>query len=317
MGPIQQMKSLKNIGKILKAVGRPHPHRRPSQALPQMQLTKDTLQQFSFGFSWLGHSSLVMNLGGLKLALDPVFHSIAPVQFVMKRFQVAPIDPEALEDLDLVILSHDHYDHLDQLVIQKLLKAKTFFFAPLKVKKHLVSFGVPESRIREFSWWDSAQVKDVEFTFTPAQHFSGRGLFDRDQTLWGSWVIKASGRKPIYFSGDSGYGAHFKEIGEKFGAFAWSFLENGQYNPAWKAVHMLPEESVQAHLDLKAEVFTPIHWGAYSLSPHAWYEPVERALALSKQNRVKLVTPMMGEFVSFGAEYQNTFWWRQAMELER
>jgi L-ascorbate metabolism protein UlaG (beta-lactamase superfamily) len=160
-------------------------------------------------------------------------------------------------------------------------------------------------------------VKDVEFTFTPAQHFSGRGLFDRDQTLWGSWVIKASGRKPIYFSGDSGYGAHFKEIGEKFGAFAWSFLENGQYNPAWKAVHMLPEESVQAHMDLKAEVFTPIHWGAYSLSPHAWYEPVERALALSEQNRVKLVAPMMGEFVSFGAEYQNTFWWRQAMELER
>lgn len=315
MGPTQQMNSLKNIGRILKAVGRPHPDRRPRQPLPQLKLEKKTLLESSLGFSWLGHSSIVMNLEGLKFALDPVFHSIAPVQFVMKRFQAAPMDFEILEDLDLVILSHDHYDHLDQRVMQKLLKAKTFFFVPLKVKNHLLKFGLPEHRIREFSWWESALVQNVEFTFAPAQHFSGRGLLDRDQTLWGSWVIKPQGRKPIYFSGDSGYGSHFKEIGGKFGAFAWSFIENGQYNPAWKAVHMLPEESIQAHLDLKGEVFTPIHWGAYSLSPHAWYEPAERAVALSDQSQVKLVIPRMGEFLNFDSEYQNSFWWRDVMSL--
>lgn len=313
MGPLQQMKSLKNIGKILKALGRPHPDRRPRRPLPQMRLEREVFESVSEGFSWLGHSSLVMKISGLKIALDPVFHSIAPVQFLMKRFQSAPLDLGILQDLDLVVLSHDHYDHLDQRVMEKLIQSRVSFFVPLKVKKHLVQMGVPEGRIREFAWWDSVNVGDLELVFAPAQHFSGRGLFDRDQTLWGSWVLRPRGRKPIYFSGDSGYGPHFQEIGQKLGPFGWSFMENGQYNSAWKAVHMLPEESVRAHLDLRAEIYTPIHWAAYSLSPHAWYEPAERISVLAEHHQIKLVIPRMGEFLEFDSEYQNTFWWREVM----
>ncbi|KAA3440601.1 MBL fold metallo-hydrolase [Rufibacter hautae] len=262
--------------------------------------------------TWFGHSAVLLELNGLRIFADPMLGKRAsPVSFIgSKRFnEKLPIAIEDLPPLDVVLLSHDHYDHLDHGSILKL-KAKTkHFFVPLGVAAHLVKWGVEASKITELDWWETAQYGGLFLASTPARHFSGRGLRDRDKTLWCSWVLK-SGNQSIFFGGDSGYDTHFKQIGEKYGPFDLTMLECGQYNEAWRFIHMMPEQTAQAHLDLKGKTLMSTHWGAFSLALHHWKEPIERLSKATQQHNIQLVTPLIGQRWSLQAELPQTQWWK-------
>lgn len=287
------------------------PNRQPSKALPEV---KPDLQEFlepseDIKVIWLGHSTFLLNLSGKIILVDPVFaNTAAPVSFMVKRFQPTVLTLEELPKVDFILISHDHYDHLDMQSMKFFAKKDITFLMPLGVSAHLLRWGVNPKNILEFDWWDSKNLNGIEFVATPAQHFSGRSPFNENKTLWASWVIR-SGKNNIYFSGDSGYDTHFKDIGDKYGPFDIAFIENGQYNKKWHPVHVLPEESVQAYFDLKAKRFFPIHWGMFVLSVHTWRDPVDNLLRLSKERGVNIVTPKIGQLVSVNDNYQNIEWW--------
>lgn len=258
---------------------------------------------------WFGHSTFLLNFSGKIILVDPVFSgSASPFSFMVKRFQAPVLSLEELPKIDLIVISHDHYDHLDMESMKFFAKKENKFVTPLGVGSHLVGWGVDKSRITELDWWQNTMFEGIELIATPAQHFSGRGLTDDGKTLWASWVIRNQAHN-IYFSGDSGYDTHFKAIGDKYGPFDIAFIENGQYNQRWRAVHALPEESVQAYFDLKAKRFFPIHWGMFVLALHSWREPVDELLKLSKEKGVNLVTPKIGEMVTVNDSYRNVEWW--------
>jgi len=220
-----------------------------------------------------------------------------------------PIEIENLPQIDLVLLSHDHYDHLDHGSILKLIKKTKLFFVPLGVGAHLKAWGVSSNQIKELNWWDEQHLKGLQIIFTPSRHFSGRGITDRFSTLWGSWVIKSE-KQRIYFSGDGGYGPHFKTIGQQHGPFDFAMIECGQYHKNWADIHMMPEESVQAGIDLNTKLAMPIHWGAFTLSLHSWIDPVERFLKEAKALKLPVITPQIGEIITVGNEHdQNNHWW--------
>jgi L-ascorbate metabolism protein UlaG (beta-lactamase superfamily) len=235
-------------------------------------------------------------MDGKNILIDPMLgESPSPLPFLgSKRYSdELPIAIEKLPQIDAIIISHDHYDHLDYGSIKRL-KAKTDqFFMPLGVGSHFESWGVDSSAIHELVWWDEINFEELELTFAPSRHFSGRGLTDRNSTLWGSWIIKGTNEN-IYFSGDGGYGPHFKEIGEKHGPFDFAMIECGQYNKNWEQIHMMPEQSAQAAIDVNAKVMMPIHWGAFSLALHSWIDPIERVSAEAKKLNIPLVAPEIG-----------------------
>ncbi len=287
--------------------------RTPKKPLPEI---KPDLNEFLKPCSdlkviWFGHSTFLLNLLGKIILVDPVFsNNAAPVTFFAKRFQPPVLKLQELPEIDYMIISHDHYDHLDKETMKFFAKkkSKTRILTALGVGNHLTKWGIKRELISEFDWWEGTKLDDIEFIATPAQHFSGRTLRDRNKTLWSSWVIKTANHS-IYFSGDSGYDIHFKEIGDKYGPFDIAFMENGQYNQKWRAVHSLPEESVQAYFDLKAKRFFPVHWGMFVLSLHSWREPVDELLRLSKEREVNIVTPILGEIVTVNDNYKNKIWW--------
>lgn len=246
---------------------------------------------------WFGHSTFLLQIEGVTILIDPMFGNVpAPHPLLGKnRFSKnLPIKIEKLPKIDAVIFSHDHYDHLDYGSVQLLKDKVGVFYTPLGVGVHLTEWGVGQERIVEMDWWDETDFKGLKFKCAPAQHFSGRGLSDRGKTLWSSWVI-ASGTENIFFSGDSGYGAHFKEIGEKYGPFDFAMMECGQYNELWKDIHMMPEETAQAGLDVKAKKIMPIHWGAFKLAMHTWTDPVERISKKAKEIGIPVTIPKIGE----------------------
>ncbi len=215
--------------------------------------------------------------------------------------------PGPLPSIDAILISHDHYDHLDYGSIRQLKDKTKYFFVPLGVGAHLQHWGVEASKITELDWWQSADIDGMTFTATPARHFSGRGLTDRDKTLWASWVIKGQDNN-IYFSGDSGYRTHFKQIGEQYGPFDFTMIECGQYNEKWEAIHMMPEQSLQAHIDLQGKMMMPIHWGAFNLAVHPWKEPVERLLKAKKEDMM-IATPVIGESFVLSQALPDARWW--------
>lgn len=260
---------------------------------------------------WFGHSSFLVQTGGKNILIDPMFGKVAsPLSFGPKRFPgKLPIEIEELPEIDALILSHDHYDHLDYESILKLKDKVQHYYLPLGNGAHFKRWGIDETTITELNWWESAKLDSVEFVCLPSRHYSGRGLLDRREKLWSSWAILSPSRK-IYFSGDSGYGPHFKEIGDKYGAFDLALMECGQYNKDWIQVHMMPEQSAQAAVDLNAELTMPIHWGAFSLALHSWKEPVERITKKAKELDIKLVTPKIGEPLILGVQEPNRAWWK-------
>jgi len=265
-------------------------------------------------FIWFGHSTFLLQIKGKNLLIDPMFGDVPAPNPLLgnKRFSnELPIEIEKLPSIDAVLITHDHYDHLDYESIQKLKDKVKLFFTPLGIGIHLLKWGVEKERIIELDWWQEIKFDDLTIRCTPAQHFSGRGISDREKTLWCSWIIESDDEN-LFFSGDSGYASHFKEIGEKYGPFDFAFMECGQYNNLWPLVHMLPEETAQAGLDIKAKKMMPIHWGAFKLASHSWTEPVERISKKAKELNVDLVIPKIGEIIEIGLNDSEEIypWWR-------
>ena len=259
--------------------------------------------------TWYGHSAILLEMEGKRLLLDPMLGPAAsPVSFFAKRFPYqTPINLDPFTDIDAIIISHDHYDHLDYWSIQQLKDKTQRFFVPLGISAHLQRWGVSAAKITELDWWQSANLDGLTLTATPARHFSGRGLTDRNKTLWASWALQGE-HANVYFSGDSGYGPHFQEIGERLGPFDFTMIECGQYNEKWEAIHMLPEQSLQAHQDVQGKVMMPIHWGAFNLAVHSWKEPVERLLQ-KVNGDVVVATPSIGRSFVLNQTIPNGKWW--------
>ncbi|CAN5834208.1 MBL fold metallo-hydrolase [soil metagenome] len=258
----------------------------------------------------LGHSSHLLKLYGKFWLIDPVFgERVSPLSFVgPKRFHAPPLTLQQLPPIEGLILSHDHYDHLDVPTIEYLALRVQRYFVPLGVKARLVEMGVPAERVQEFDWWQAGTHAGVQLTATPAQHFSGRGLTDRNRTLWASWVIQ-SGEQRIFYSGDSGYFGGFGQIGQRFGGFDLALMENGAYDAYWPAVHMTPEESVQAFEDLHAKVLFSVHNSTFDLAFHTWHDPLDRLADLAAARKIELATPEIGEVMTVGQQRNNKRWW--------
>ncbi len=264
--------------------------------------------------TWFGHSTFLLQIDGSTILIDPMMgNSPAPHPLVgTKRYsEELPIEVEKLPFIDAVILSHDHYDHLDYGTIQKLKSKVGKYYSPLGVGNHLTAWGISQEDICELNWWDSISLDGIELVCTPARHFSGRGLTDRATTLWSSWVIQGK-KDNIYFSGDGGYDIHFKEIGEKYGPFDISLIECGQYNKRWSDIHMMPEESAQAAVDLKSKLAMPIHWGAFTLALHDWTDPITRVSKKAEELNLPITTPRIGEAILIGnSGYPTSKWWEE------
>jgi len=304
-----------NIVKVLKAYANSPPDRRPPRNISVEQVDSAEISNRGADIAqltWFGHSAFLLEMDGQKVLIDPMLGNTPtphPWLGTTRYSDSLPIEIDKLPLIDFVVISHDHYDHLDYGSIQKLKDKAGEFIVPLGVGNHLIEWGVPAENIRELNWGDVITSNGIELACTPARHFSGRGILDRQTTLWCSWVIKGKSQK-IFFSGDSGYGDHFKEIGEKHGPFDIALMECGQYNENWSEIHMMPEETAQAGLDLKSKLIMPIHWGAFTLSLHKWNDPILRVTAKAAELNILVTTPKIGEVVVVGdANYPKEKWW--------
>ena len=265
----------------------------------------------------ISHSTVLMQLNGRYWLTDPVFSERAsPVQWAgPKRFHQLPLQLSEVPALAAIILSHDHYDHLDKHSVLALNDRTERFIVPLGVDQHLISWGISKEKIVALDWWQDTSLYGVSFTATPAQHFSGRGLSDKNKTLWASWAIR-NDEFNLFFSGDSGYFSGFKTIGEKLGPFDLTLIETGAYNELWADIHMLPEQSLRAHLDLQGKYMVPIHNSSFDLAMHNWYEPLERLEAAARAYQVPLLTPVFGQALSLNqpdAGAVQKRWWKNMM----
>lgn len=304
-----------SITKMIEEMFEPDPNVSPKQnievvsfSMDEVDLLPDSLTRIT----WLGHSSFLIEMDGMVILLDPIFSQFAsPHQwFGRRRYnRTMPFELDDLPSVDAVIISHDHYDHLDYASIEKLKTKVKAFYVPLGVGNHLRSWDIEEDRIHELDWWDEDQMQSIRLAFVPSRHMSGRGLTDQSATLWGSWVLSGS-QKNLYFSGDGGYGKHFKAIGDKYGPFDIGLMECGQYNKLWADVHMMPEQTVQAGIDVKARLIMPIHWGAFTLASHSWTDPIERVTRQAKELGMAITTPQIGESVTVGGKkFPSSKWW--------
>lgn len=283
-----------------------NPDKNPNKALPTQPLNTPSIIDNSF--TWLGHSTVLFKTGGKTLITDPIFHDASPLPYTVEAFKMTNTPKiEDLPELDVVLISHDHYDHLDYKGIQKIDAKVKHFYVPLGVKAHLQRWGVASGKITEMDWYESVNLGDVEIVFTPSRHFSGRGIWGRSKTLWGSWVVK-SDELSVYFSGDGGYSPEFKVIGAKYGPFDIAFMEDGAYDKGWSQIHMTPEQAAQGAVDLNAKVLLPIHWGKFDLAKHKWTDPIERISQAVKGTDVTLATPMIGETFKLNQIPQNEWW---------
>ena len=287
-----------------------NPDVKPPSKLPSIKTDLKNIKSDKPVIVWFGHSSYFIRIDNKNILVDPVFSGNAsPVSFMIKAFEGSDVyTPDDFPEIDFLILTHDHYDHLDYKTIRKLNTKAKAIYCSLGLASHLIYWGFDENIITEMDWWQTNKLTgDMTLTAAPARHFSGRGL-KRYKTLWSSFILKTSSYN-LYLGGDSGYDKHFKEIGEKYGPFDIAILESGQYNTAWPLIHMMPEQTVQAALDLKAKVLLPVHWGKFTLAMHPWNEPVQRVLNAAASTNLKVTTPMIGEPVILNEVYPDKNWW--------
>ncbi len=262
--------------------------------------------------TWLGHSTAIIEIDGKTLLTDPVWSDRAsPFSFVgPKRFHKSPIALENLPHIDAVVISHDHYDHLDEETITYLKDSVPLFIVPLGVGAHMEEWGVAPEKVIERDWWGEVTLGSVTLTATPARHFSGRSLFSMfaSTTLWCGWAVSGSTHK-LYYSGDTAMFPDFLEIGARLGPFDITLIESGAYDELWADVHLGPEQAVQAHVMVQGTIMIPVHWGTFNLANHNWTEPAERVLAAATRAGVKTAFPKPGESVDVSEEYQLVKWW--------
>lgn len=315
-GGVKMEMSFKDSFKAMWILFKSNSNAKPNKNIAVEKIDSITIANYNSKtrFIWFGHSTFLLQIKGKNLLIDPMFGDVPAPNPLLgnKRFSNRlPIEIEKLPSIDAVLITHDHYDHLDYESIQKLKSKVNMFYTPLGIGIHLLKWGVEKERIIELDWWQEIKFDELTIRCTPAQHFSGRGISDREKTLWCSWIIQ-SDEENLFFSGDSGYASHFKEIGDQYGPFDFAFMECGQYNNLWPLVHMLPEETAQAGLDIKAKKMMPIHWGAFKLASHSWTDPVERISKKAKELNVDLVIPKIGEIVEIGLNNSEEIypWWR-------
>jgi L-ascorbate metabolism protein UlaG (beta-lactamase superfamily) len=259
---------------------------------------------------WFGHSTLALRVDDLTILVDPVLSTAAsPLPWLVRRFQpaVAPFDD--LPDIDVVVISHDHYDHLDRALVRHLAtSSRARFVVPQGIGKLVARWGVPSDRVTELAWDEFVQVSTVTFTATESHHSSGRWLHDQDTTLWASWCIRGQDVS-VFYTGDSGYGDHWRRIGEKHGPFDVVFAENGQYAQVWPGAHMFPPQTIAAVRDVRGALFVPVHWGMFDLSVHHWSEPVRMSSVEADRAGVPMLTPLIGQVTGLGTP--TTRWWQE------
>jgi len=287
----------------------------PSEPIAVVERSKEELEQAPPGglrITWFGHSSTLVEIDGHRILFDPVWgERVSPLKHIgPKRFHPVPMALDDLPSLDAVVISHDHYDHLDEPTIVALAERGERFFVPLGVGAHLEGWGVPAERIVELDWWEQVQVGELRMVATPGRHFSGRSVVmaDRNKTLWAGWALVGPEHR-VYYSGDTAMFPGFAEIGERLGPFDVTMIEIGAYNAAWRDVHIGPEQAIEAHKMLRGKLLLPVHWGTFDLALHSWVEPAERVLVAAREGGVDVALPRPGESVDPSAPVTLTRWW--------
>jgi L-ascorbate metabolism protein UlaG (beta-lactamase superfamily) len=262
--------------------------------------------------TWIGHASTLVEIDGRRVLTDPIWSArCSPSTWLgPKRFHPPPLALEALPAIDAVVISHDHFDHLDMATVKALATRGARFAVPLGVGAHLEAWGIPPAQIAELDWNESVDIAGLRLTATPARHYSGRNPLRKDNTLWASWVVQGP-RHNFFFSGDTGYFEGFKTIGDTYGPFDLALIKIGACDVSWPDIHITPEEAVQVFLDVRGKLLLPVHWGTFNLAFHAWNDPAERVLAAARTVGAHLVVPKPGQFVELPASETSVDpWWR-------
>lgn len=291
-----------------------HEQRIPTHPLPIVRHTRADYRTPAPGLraTWLGHATTMVELEGRRVLFDPMFSErCSPFSFAgPKRFFPAPLPLSELPHIDVVAVSHDHYDHLDMPSIRALAAQGTEFVVPLGMGAHLKRWGVSPARISELDWYDTATIAGLRLLAAPARHYSGRGIIGRDRVQWASWVVLGSHTR-VFFSGDSGYSNELARIGRHFGPFDLTLIKIGASDPTWAEIHMSPQDAVRTHRDLRGKLLLPVHWATFNLANHAWNEPAQRFVAAAEAQQVAYVVPRPGEPVEPGVNEPRQVWWSQ------
>lgn len=288
---------------------------KPKKPIPIIKQNKSFFSQLpssGLRITWLGHSTTLVEIDGKRLLLDPVFSDrSSPFTWAgPKRFFDPPLPLADMPQIDAVLISHDHYDHLDKTTITELGQKDTRFVVPLGVAKRLEKWGVSEKNIVELNWWESLQLGPLSITATPARHFSGRSIImaDRNKTLWTGFSIHGPKHR-VYYSGDTGMFEGFKEIGQKLGPFDVTLIEAGAYHRLWADLHLGPEQALAAHQQVRGKMMIPVHWGTFELALHGWTEPAERLLAAAEKEGISIALPKSGQSVEPATPPRLVKWW--------
>ncbi|HEX7365663.1 MAG TPA: MBL fold metallo-hydrolase [Pelobium sp.] len=260
-------------------------------------------------FVWFGHSSYLMILDGKRILVDPVLYNASPVGFFGKPYPMSyAYQPSDFPEIDILVITHDHYDHLDYKTVSALKSKVKNVITSKGVDEHLKLWGYQVEKITALNWNEKTIIENFKFTCLPARHFSGR-KFKRGETNWSSFALKTPSIN-VYLGGDSGYDTHFAQIGEKHGPFDLAILECGQYGKYWPLIHMMPEETLKASKNLNASALLPVHWGKFSLSTHPWTEPIERLISANTDGAQNILTPQIGAVLPLQTESPTEKWWR-------
>jgi len=283
---------------------------KPRRRMPSIKTDLKNLPTGEPVVVWFGHSSYLINYQGKNILVDLVFSGHAsPFWFAIQAFKGTDVyTTDDMPEIDVLVITHDHYDHLDMATVKKLKPKVKQVVTAMGVGSHLVSWGYNEKNIFELNWYETVELADnIKFTATPAQHMSSRGL-GFCKTLWASFVLHIADKK-FFIGGDSGYGAHFKTIGEKYGPFDIAFLENGQFNKYWRVIHEFPDEAVQVALDLGAKILFPVHWAKFRLAYHQWNGPIKELLQVADKFSLAVTMPKIGAVYQLGTKEMRDEWW--------
>jgi L-ascorbate metabolism protein UlaG (beta-lactamase superfamily) len=300
---------IKELWSVLGEQLAPSADRQPEQLLPVVDCCSEPPAIPSLRAYWLGHASVLLEMDGVRVLFDPVFDdSVQHAAGFAYRFHRLPIARDSLPSIDLVIISHDHYDHLERSSVLYFATREAKFVVPLGVKKLLVEWGAPPHLVADLDWWESFDYEALKIVCTPARHYSGRSISQFDRSLWASWTVVGPDSR-VFYGGDTGYSDHFERVGNKYGPFDLTILPIGAYDDAWPDIHIRPEEAVVAQQALRGKLLLPIHWGTFDLSTHPWDEPIKRLVSFAADENLRVATPMPGESVTTDSTVDFARWW--------